>query len=139
MDSLKCICGGTFQFWGKEYLRTGQIRPFLNKDLTEKHLPVELYICPQCRTIRFLADQDWWQGQLEEQEKYLQAQEEKRRQEADRFQAFLKDFAGYSDRRLRRIASGSGLLDSSYDETARAAARQLLERRRKPSGPSWER
>ena len=130
MDELRCTCGGTFQFWGKEFLRTGKIPVLLDNDWTEKHIPVELYICPDCRTLRILADPEWFQEQMNERKKYLQAQEEKRRQDGARFQAFLQDFATYTDRRLERIASGSGLLDSGYDEVAKAAARHLLEERR---------
>ena len=130
MDELRCTCGGTFQFWGKEFLRTGKVPVFLDNDWTEKHIPVELYLCPQCRTIRILADSEWFQEQLEERKKYLQAQEEMHRQDGARLQQFLQDFANYTDRRLERIASGSGLLDSGYDEVARAAARQLLEERK---------
>lgn len=133
MEEIKCSCGGTFQYLGPEFLRTGNIQFLVDKDVEEKCIPGELYVCDRCRCLRFCANaiwiserNAWWEEQRAEVER------EQQRQQANfqaRFQAFLRDFAAYSNQKLEKIASG-GSLFSGYDEVAQAAARHLLEERK---------
>lgn len=133
MEEIKCSCGGTFQYLGPEFLRTGNIQFLVDKDVEEKCIPGELYVCDRCRCLRFCANaiwiserKAWWEEQRAEVER------EQQRQQANfqaRFQAFLLDFAAYSNQKLEKIASG-GSLFSGYDEVAQAAARHLLEERK---------
>ena len=133
MEEIKCSCGGTFQYLGPEFLRTGNIQFLVDKDVEEKCIPGELYVCDRCRCLRFCANaiwiserKAWWEEQRAEVER------EQQRQQANfqaRFQAFLRDFAAYSSQKLEKIASG-GSLFSGYDEVAQAAARHLLEERK---------
>ena len=133
MEEIKCSCGGMFQYLGPEFLRTGNIQFLVDKDVEEKCIPGELYVCDRCRCLRFCANaiwiserKAWWEEQRAEVER------EQQRQQANfqaRFQAFLLDFAAYSSQKLEKIASG-GSLFSGYDEVAQAAARHLLEERK---------
>ena len=36
MEEIKCSCGGTFQYLGPEFLRTGNIQFLVDKDVEEK-------------------------------------------------------------------------------------------------------
>ena len=134
MEEFKCTCGGTFQCLGPEHLRVGKVEPLGDRDWNERSVPGMLYACDRCRCLRFCADEGWlrersawWEGVQGEHRREAQYQ-------AERLQAFLEDFREYSDQKLERIASAS--LFSGYDETARAAARQLLEERRaNPASP----
>ena len=45
MEEIKCSCGGTFQYLGPEFLRTGNIQFLVDKDVEEKCIPGELYVC----------------------------------------------------------------------------------------------
>ena len=97
MEEIKCSCGGTFQYLGPEFLRTGNIQFLVDKDVEEKCIPGELYVCDRCRCLRFCANaiwiserKAWWEEQRAEVER------EQQRQQANfqaRFQAFLRDFA----------------------------------------------
>ena len=112
MEEIKCSCGGTFQYLGPEFLRTGNIQFLVDKDVEEKCIPGELYVCDRCRCLRFCANaiwiserKAWWEEQRAEVER------EQQRQQANfqaRFQAFLLDFAAYSNQKLEKIASGGG-------------------------------
>ncbi len=143
MEEIKCSCGGTFQYLGPEFLRTGNIQFLVDKDVEEKCIPGELYVCDRCRCLRFCANaiwiserKAWWEEQRAEVER------EQQRQQANfqaRFQAFLRDFAAYSSQKLEKIASG-GSLFSGYDEVAQAAtpslgSRNTSSRSPAPAGP----
>lgn len=141
MEEIKCSCGGTFQYLGPEFLRTGNIQFLVDKDVEEKCIPGDLYVCDQCRTLRFCADAVWISERKAWWEKERATVEEERQREQAhfqaRFQAFLRDFASESDQKLERIATPS--LFSGYDEVARAAARHLLaERKANPDAVSRE-
>ena len=138
MEEIKCSCGGMFQYLGPEFLRTGNIQFLVDKDVEEKCIPGELYVCDRCRCLRFCANaiwiserKAWWEEQRAEVER------EQQRQQANfqaRFQAFLLDFAAYSSQKLEKIASG-GPLVSGYGSVAQAPPR-LKESPRAPSpGP----
>ena len=128
MDTIQCSCGGTFQFLGPEHIRIGKVERLGDRDWNEQSIPGQLYVCDRCRCLRFCADADWLQerqawwaeecGNFQQMSQY----------QSERFQAFLKDFAEYSDQRLERIAAHSFF--SGYDQVAKAAARQLLEERK---------
>ena len=59
MEEIKCSCGGTFQYLGPEFLRTGNIQFLVDKDVEEKCIPGELYVCDRCRCLRFCANAIW--------------------------------------------------------------------------------
>ncbi len=128
MGEIKCTCGGTFEYLGTEYLRTGNIQFLVDKDAEEKCIPCQLYVCDQCRALRLCADtpwvvqrRAWWAQERHHVERNQQLDQ-------NRFHAFLKTFAGFSSQKLERIAGGG--LFSGYDEVGQAAARQLLEERK---------
>ena len=142
MEGLKCSCGGTFQSLGPEHIRIGQVNALGNRDWNERSIPGELFACNQCRRLRFCADAAWLRERQAWWAKERPKAEQEQQFQSDRLAAFLRDFAEYSDEKLERIASPS--LFSGYDEVARAAARQLLEKRRsaskEPASPFyWDR
>ena len=59
MEEIKCSCGGMFQYLGPEFLRTGNIQFLVDKDVEEKCIPGELYVCDRCRCLRFCANAIW--------------------------------------------------------------------------------
>lgn len=128
MEELKCSCGGTFQHLGPEYLRTGNIQLFVDKEAEEQCIPGQLYVCDQCRCLRFCADAAWLRERQAWWAKERPKAEQEQQFQSDRLAAFLRDFAEYSDKKLARIASPS--LFSGYDQVAQEAARQLLEERK---------
>ena len=128
MEEMKCTCGGTFQCLGPEYLRTGNIHFLVDKDAEERCIPGMLFVCERCSALRFCADVDWLRERRTWWEKERPKVEQEQQFQSDRFTAFLRDFAEYSDKKLERIAAPS--LFSGYDEVARAAARQLLAERK---------
>ena len=128
MAEIKCSCGGTFQYLGPEFLRTGNIQFLMGKDVEERCIPGDLYVCDQCRCLRFCAADSWLSERRAWWEKERSKAERTQHLQSDRLAAFLRDFAEYSDKKLERIAAPSLL--SGYDEVARAAAQQLLAQRR---------
>ena len=76
MEEIKCSCGGMFQYLGPEFLRTGNIQFLVDKDVEEKCIPGELYVCDRCRCLRFCANaiwiserKAWWEEQRAEVER----------------------------------------------------------------------
>lgn len=135
MEEMRCPCGGLFQSLGKEYLRTGAVSDSLlfGRDanaLAEGAIPVELFSCDRCRALRICAEEEWVaRRREEEQEKAERARRyeewlEQKREE--RIQIAIKDYASYSEKRLRKIADGETW--SNHCEEEREAARRLLER-----------
>ena len=120
MEEMRCPCGGIFQSLGMEYLRTGAVSDGLlfGRDANawaEGAIPVELFSCDRCRALR-----------LEQQRE-------------ERVQIAMKDYASYSEKRLRKIADGETW--SNHCEEEREAARRLLEYRTpqtKKNDVPWE-
>lgn len=131
MDGVKCSCGGVFRSLGPEFLRTGEVNGYSlltgyeRNDRTEDAIPGELFVCDKCRAVRFCADEAWIAQRIrnsqEKTQRMQQAQEE-------RIQRYMKDFAGYSEKKLEKITQNSGLF--GYDQEGREAARRLLEQKR---------
>ena len=138
MSELKCTCGGTFRSLGKEFIRTGEVSGYslmtghTQNDWAEGAIPGELFACDQCRAIRFCADQAWIDQRIkdneEKAEKQRRAQEYLAAQREKRIQEYMKDFAGYSEKKLAKIVENDGMF--GYENEGREAARRLLEEKR---------
>lgn len=138
MGEMKCSCGGTFQSLGPEFIRTGEVSGYslltghAGNDWAEGAIPGELFACDRCRTIRFCADEAWIAQRIQENQEMAQriqrGQERLAAQREDRIQKYMKDFAGYSEKRLTKIAENDGMF--GYEEEGREAARRLLEQKR---------
>ena len=136
MEEMRCPCGGIFQSLGMEYLRTGAVSDgfLFGRDANawaEGAIPVELFSCGRCRALRFCAEEEWVaRRQEEEREKAERARRHEERleqQREERVQIAMKDYASYSEKRLRKIADGETW--SNHCEEEREAARRLLEHR----------
>ena len=115
MEEMRCPCGGIFQSLGMEYLRTGAVSDgfLFGRDANawaEGAIPVELFSCDRCRALRFCAEEEWVaRRQEEEREKAERARRHEERleqQREERVQIAMKDYASYSEKRLRKIADG---------------------------------
>ena len=135
MEEMRCPCGGIFQSLGMEYLRTGAVSDgfLFGRDANawaEGAIPVELFSCGRCRALRFCAEEEWVARRQEE---------EREQQREERVQIAMKDYASYSEKRLRKIADGETW--SNHCEEEREAARRLLEHRtpqHKKNDVPWE-
>ena len=111
MEEMRCPCGGIFQSLGMEYLRTGAVSDgFL-----------------------FGRDANAWAERARRHEERLEQQRE------ERVQIAMKDYASYSEKRLRKIADGETW--SNHCEEEREAARRLLDHRtpqHKKNDVPWE-
>ena len=132
MEEMRCPCGGIFQSLGMEYLRTGAVSDgfLFGRDANawaEGAIPVELFSCDRCRALRFCAEEEWVaRRQEEEREKAERARRHEERleqQREERVQIAMKDYASYSEKRLRKIADGETW--SNHCEEEREAARRL--------------
>lgn len=104
---------------------------------------MELFSCDRCRALRFCAEEEWVaRRQEEEREKAERARRHEERleqQREERVQIAMKDYASYSEKRLRKIADGETW--SNHCEEEREAARRLLEHRtpqHKKNDVPWE-
>ena len=131
MEEMRCPCGGIFQSLGMEYLRTGAVSDgfLFGRDANawaEGAIPVELFSCGRCRALRFCAEEEWVaRRQEEEREKAERARRHEERleqQREERVQIAMKDYASYSEKRLRKIADGETW--SNHCEEEREAARR---------------
>ena len=88
---------------------------------------MELFSCGRCRALRFCAEEEWVaRRQEEEREKAERARRHEERleqQREERVQIAMKDYASYSEKRLRKIADGETW--SNHCEEEREAARRL--------------
>ncbi len=111
MEEMRCPCGGIFQSLGMEYLRTGAV------------------------SDGFLFGRD----AREKAERARRHEERLEQQREERVQIAMKDYASYSEKRLRKIADGETW--SNHCEEEREAARRLLEHRtpqHKKNDVPWE-
>ena len=138
MEEMRCPCGGIFQSLGMEYLRTGAVSDgfLFGRDANawaEGAIPVELFSCGRCRALRFCAEE------REKAERARRHEERLEQQREERVQIAMKDYASYSEKRLRKIADGETW--SNHCEEEREAARRLLEHRTpqtKKNDVPWE-
>ena len=132
MEEMQCPSGGIFHTLRLQNSRTGAVSDgfLFGRDANawaEGAIPVELFSCGRCRALRFCAEEEWVaRRQEEEREKAERARRHEGRleqQREERDQIDMKDYASYSEKRLRKIADGETW--SSHCEGEREAARRL--------------
>ena len=52
---MKCLrCGKTLEFVKQDNIQFGKESMFLDRDYSKGHLPVDIYICPECEEYHFI-------------------------------------------------------------------------------------
>ena len=52
---MKCLrCGKTLEFLKQDNIQFGKESMFLDRDYSKGHLPVDIYICPECEEYHFI-------------------------------------------------------------------------------------
>lgn len=106
MEKKLCPCGGTFQNLGRREIRMGPTELPKVNSLENYSLEVDLFVCDRCHELKlFLPEELVFELTHSAEERYL------------------REFAGYADEELRRIA------EKSYHPEARRAATALLNQR----------